>query len=523
MHLDDDSQAKRDEEILLQLSAQLKATLEATSDGILVLDQSGSFINMNHRFSDMWEIPQQTVESGSEEIAEWMTRNLVDPDQLLHIKALLKTGLTDTPVTTLELTNGKIFELRIYPQVISGKQSGMVMNFHDITETRRYEEALIEEREKAHFANRSKTDFLSSMSHELRTPMNAILGFAQIMKLEIDDDNDLSDSLDEIMTAGQHLLKLINEVLDLAKVESGRLKVNLENLSINEAISNSINMVSSIATTNNITIHHTPAEDITVQADSLRLGQSIINLLSNAIKYNRPEGSVTIKTEADDQFIRILVQDTGYGISAANMEKLFEPFERLEAENSDIEGTGIGLTLTRRIIELMKGELSVESTVGQGSTFCIALPARQNIETDSEQQQSLNNLFQQVSKAPAKASTVLYIEDNLANTRLVQKLLTKRPYIELLTTQDPHAGLQLAAEHKPELILTDIGLPGIDGFEVLKRLRDNPAFAGTPVVAITARAMQSDVNQLQSAGFDDYLLKPVDIAKFFKVIDQYTA
>jgi len=374
VRIEDNSFTQHEDEKLLHLSTQLKSTLEAARDGILVIDRNGQLMNMNHHFTDMWSIPEHVVEMGIKEISQWMVDSLTDGKQCdLVNNCLTNTEATDD-VLKLELKNGRFFELTIHKQMLAGVEFGYVLDFHDITRQKQYEVALLEEREKADHANRSKTLFLSNMSHELRTPMNAIVGFSQLMQMDLEEDDPLFENLGEIVAASNHLLALINEVLDLAKVESGKVEINTEKISLKDVVDDSVAMVSTIAQKNQITIETQVDFEGLVIADRIRLGQAMINLLSNAIKYNRPKGSVTIYSKESTDSVKVFVKDTGYGISEQDRQKLFEPFQRLQAENSDIEGTGIGLTLTLKIVEMMQGQLTVESTVNEGSTFCIQLP-----------------------------------------------------------------------------------------------------------------------------------------------------
>lgn len=523
VYIDDDTEARHNENVLSQLSAQLKATLEATNDGLLVIDQKGRYINMNHRFTDMWLIPQETLNSGKQAIDEWLTDQLTKNSPVQNIHDCLSQSADGDENLTLELKNGNVYELKIQPQLILDKHSGFVLNFHDITEHVRYKEALIKEREKADQANRAKTEFLSNMSHELRTPMNAILGFAQVMQIDLADDDENKENLDEILKAGQHLLNLINEVLDLAKVESGRIELASDNFIINEMITECVIMVSALADQRNIEITFHPTDDVPVTADRHRLRQAMINLLSNAIKYNRQNGTVDITLTAEADHVKIQVRDTGIGIKPEHMKDLFEPFKRLDAEGSDIEGTGIGLTLTRRIIRMMGGALNVKSEVGVGSTFEIILNTHNGVrqaDTEEIQMQAQSGLDEVVG---SEQYTVLYIEDNLSNIRLVEKLFTRRQNFKLFTCRNALDGIDLAQKTSPDLIFLDISMPVMDGYEVLEKLRSQAQFKTIPIVALSANAMQSDIERGIEAGFDEFLTKPIVISDFYQVIDKLTS
>ena len=358
----------------------------------------------------------------------------------------------------------------------------------DITKTK---ELQLESRR----SSQAKSEFLSNMSHELRTPMNSILGFAQI--LEFDDvlDEEQLDSVKEISIAGRHLLELINDVLDLSKIESGHVVLTPESIQISDLLAECIDLVLPDALQHGIKLQHLEVVNYSVMADRVRLKQVLLNLLSNAVKYNREEGSVTLCIlPMDEKTLRVTVADTGPGISLEQQEQLFKPFNRLGAENSKIEGTGLGLSIAQRLVEMMGGRIGVDSEQGAGSWFWLEVP-RASVPP---QTQEVNDVIDTVDVVDSSLQTtyrVLYIEDNPANLKLVRQILVKHPHIELTTAQEPELGLEVAAELLPELILLDINMPRLNGYQVLKKLREDPRFKDTPVVAITARAMQGDIAQ----------------------------
>jgi len=375
-------------------------------------------------------------------------------------------------------------------------------------------------KETADRANLAKSEFLSSMSHELRTPMNAILGFGQLLQFDDSLSGENKDSVREILKAGEHLLKLINEVLDLAKVESGQINLSLEPVAICSLVKECLSLVTMLADNRGIRLSHKDLQEVAVRADHTRLKQVLLNLLSNAIKYNRKGGTVKLEIQAEGtDRLRILVTDTGKGIPAERLAELFLPFNRLDAENSGIEGTGIGLTIARRIVELMDGSMDVKSKVGVGSTFWIELPLESMPELAQEHNKTATD---SATPRPDTAQhTVLYIEDNPSNLKLVARLLDHRKHIHLLTAHTPELGIELAMMHHPELILLDINMPGMDGYNVLEILKVKKSLNGIPVVAVTANAMPRDIERGLASGFSHYLTKPLDVTQFYEVVDKY--
>jgi len=406
----------------------------------------------------------------------------------------------------------------------------------DITERKRTEAALqrlneeLEERvrlrtvellaakEEAEQASRAKSEFLSRMSHELRTPLNAILGFGQLLELETRDPEQ-ADNVQEILHAGHHLLELINEVLDLARIEAGRLTVSCEPVPLMPLVEECLTLIRPLAEARRIRVAETGRDcGEHVLADRVRLKQVLLNLLSNAVKYNREGGDIAIACVLEGGLVQVLVSDTGSGLTAEQQGRLFIAFERLDADQQAIEGTGIGLALSKRLVELMEGEIGVESTPGQGSTFWVRLPA-----TDGQalpDRPAAGAEVQDSAAVRGPRQEVLCIEDNPANLRLIQRILARREDVRLLAAATPTRGLELAMAHRPALILLDINLPDMDGYEVMTCLRENPATRHIPVVAVSANAMPADLARGKAAGFADYLTKPIDMDRLLGVLDR---
>jgi signal transduction histidine kinase/CheY-like chemotaxis protein len=391
-----------------------------------------------------------------------------------------------------------------------------------LSERSRLQEAERRAREEAEKANQDKNQFISRMSHELRTPLNAVLGFGQLLKLdELTDDQ--RDSVDHILSGGEHLLKLINEVLDIARIETGDLALSSEPVLVSDALNDVLGLIRPLATQR--TIHLIGGRDAAcseyVLADRHRLQQVLLNLLSNAVKYNRLGGTVAVSCEPSSSTrLRIKVSDTGNGIPQEQLGRLFTPFERLGAERSEIEGTGIGLSLSRQLAEAMGGFLGVETVVGEGSTFWVELPL---VEGPVDRYERLNTRSKsERDGAPSESRrTVLYIEDNLANVTLVQRIVAQREDVEIIPAMQGRLGLELAREHLPALVLLDLHLPDISGDEVLQRLRDDPVTAKIPVVIVSADATAGQIQRLLNAGALAYLTKPIDVAELLGILDEH--
>ncbi|MEO8801955.1 MAG: ATP-binding protein [Rudaea sp.] len=370
-------------------------------------------------------------------------------------------------------------------------------------------------------ANLAKSDFLSSMSHELRSPLNAILGFAQLM----DSGSPLptpvqKDSIDQILQAGWYLLELINEILDLSLIESGKLSMSLEPVSLNEVLGDCQAMVEPQARKSGIRVGFSQPEiSLFVRADRTRVKQVFVNLLSNAIKYNRVGGSVEVSCRhcAGDR-VRVSFQDTGEGLTPDKLAQLFQPFNRLGQEAGLEEGTGIGLVVSKQLVELMGGSIGAESAVGVGSVFWIELNTSGAIEVPSDADP--HDLASSADAASgAQLRTVLCVEDNPANLLLVARLLARRPDIRLLSVKDGRQGVEMAHAAMPEVILMDINLPGISGLVALKLLAADPATAHIPVIALSANAMPRDIEKGLEAGFFRYLTKPIKVNEFMDTLD----
>ncbi|MFZ3042475.1 MAG: ATP-binding protein [Thiobacillus sp.] len=368
-------------------------------------------------------------------------------------------------------------------------------------------------------ANLAKSNFLSSMSHELRTPLNAILGFAQLLESGAPAPTATQIvRLHQIIKAGWYLLDLINEILDLAVIESGKLSLSLEPLSLSEVLLECQAMIGPQAQQRGINIIFDKVDpNWFAHADHTRVKQALINLLSNAIKYNRDHGMVEVKCIATPEHVRISIKDSGAGLPPEKLVQLFQPFNRLGQETGAEEGTGIGLVVTKQLVELMGGTIGVESTVGLGSEFWIELIRDEMPQLAAEHTMAAELAPQ--AQGNAALRTLLYVEDNPANLMLVEQIIEGHPQVRMLSARDATLGIALARAHLPEVILMDINLPGLSGIQALKILREDPVTAHIPVLAISANAMPRDIQKGLEAGFFRYLTKPIKVNEFMNALD----
>ena len=377
---------------------------------------------------------------------------------------------------------------------------------------------IIAARDAAVSATESKNMFLSTTSHEIRTPLNAILGFTQLLQL-----SDLSaedrDAVERILGAGRHLLALINELIDIARIESGELSLSVEPVLVRPLVEETCQLMAALAAARSITIMQpSPNSGLAVSADQQRLRQILMNLVSNAIKYNRPGGtvSITCQAETDDQ-VSLVVTDTGPGISAVDLDRIFVPFERLGAEQTGIEGTGIGLPLARALAQAMAGQLTASSVPGKGSAFAVTLP-HAVMPWTHERADTIPSAPITPVDLDAAAIRILYVEDNPANTEVVSRYVKTRANVVLRTAATGEAGLEAALRHLPDLILLDMHLPDMNGEEVLRQLRAGPSTEDIPVAVLSAEATPAVIRRVQGKGVVAYLTKPLDLAELGRLI-----
>jgi PAS domain S-box-containing protein len=436
----------------------------------------------------------------------------VHPDDRDRVKAAemsaLRTGALEID-HRIVLPDGGVRWVHERARVVrdgNGTTLQLVGTVQDITERKAIERRLLEAKEAADRANRAKSEFLSRISHELRTPMNSILGFAQLLDMDDGLSATQRERVGEIRVAGAHLLALIDDLLDLSRVEVGKLTVDLRAVRVLDAVQQAVDMVETVAHQFDVRIQVDVPPDLAAHADATRLRQILVNLLSNACKYNVRGGSVAVSCERrSPETLVLAVADTGPGLTPEQVARLFTPFERVGAERSGVEGVGIGLALSKRLADLMAMRLEVTSSRGRGSVFTLTMgAARSEAPRNGAERPS-------VCASVSPIGTVLYIEDNPANLRLVEAVFRIHFDASLATAPEGQQGLALARQLRPSLILLDINLPDIDGYEVLARLRADAATASIPVVALSANAMPADIERGQRAGFLRYLTKPLRI------------
>ena len=507
------------ESALAERQRLLDTVIRACPDIVAVLDGNG-------RVCEVSEASSRILGFDLSNPVHAEVESLVHPDDLpaVHAEYAKVISEPEVPMSVryrVRHADGNWIVLDTRGQTIvadDGNVAGAVIVSRDITDELEIEAQMRAAVEVAEHASTAKSEFLSRMSHELRTPLNSVLGFSQLLEMDGLPDQQ-GEAVGHIMRAGRHLLNLIDEVLDIARIESGNLELLMEPLSIHHVLRDAIDLVGPLAERRSIDVVadlESCDQGFCVRADRKRLLQVLLNLLSNAVKYNRVGGRVDVAVAlAPNDVVRITVTDTGNGIAPADIERVFEPFDRLGAENSGVEGTGVGLTLSKHLVERMGGAIGVHSHLGEGTTFSVELPAsieRRVAGGDAAERRT--------NGTPGVARLrVLHVEDNLANLELVEQVLTRSGSVTLLAAMSGGLGLELAREHRPDLVLLDLHLPDIPGIALLDALRADPRTADIPVVVVTADATPVQIERLRERGVAAYLTKPIDVRELLRVVE----
>jgi PAS domain S-box-containing protein len=486
-------------------------------------NEDEKLLYVNHAYEETWGLSREGFYAN-----RWQWLEAVHPDDQKRVMAAIAAGELPgkydveyrvvRPDGTIRWIRDRGFSI----QNEGGQYYRTAVIATDITARREAEKSIQLAKENAEAANHAKSDFLSRMSHELRTPLNAILGFGQLLEMARLGESQQS-SVAHILSGGRHLLDLINEVLDISRIEAGRMQLSLEPVNLQTAVGDLLKLVQPMTLERNIQIVNriADASPLFVIADRQRLKQVFLNLLSNAIKYNRDRGEVYVQAskiagaDGGGEEIVIDVIDTGIGIAAGKMDQIFTPFERLGAETSKVEGSGLGLALSKRLVELMNGRIGVSSRESIGTTFSLTFHATEDPATTAHEE---IEVVPDEVKLNAGITTILYIEDNLSNFQLIARLFAERGNVNLIEAMQGGIGLELAREHRPDLILCDLHLPDMDGTEILQRLRGDERTQAIPVIIVSADAMPHQAERLKKAGADAYVTKPFNLRELLGLI-----
>lgn len=522
----DITERKRLEAVAKVNADRLTSAVESIQDGFALFDDHGKLVLCNSVYRRLvgTTLPGALIGRTYEELLDVWMNDLVFKDDAERVRFRKDRLIAEGDARTSDVHTRDGRSLRVTDR--RTPEGGVVKTIWDVSEDEARAVELREARTAAEAGSAAKSDFLSSMSHELRTPLNAILGFAQL--LQRDKKAPLSerhkDRVDQILRGGEHLLRLIDDILDLSRIEAGAISISTEAVSLSDVLDEIRRTLEPIAERQGIAVRVQPLPDNlpSVAADRTRLAQILMNLGSNAIKYNRPRGSVTFTVwPVKDGRIRVTVEDTGIGIPEDKQDKVFQPFQRAGQETGPIEGTGIGLVITKRLAELMSGAVGFRSVPGEGSEFWVEVPVHGR---------GAPSIAKMAGPSPSIAHAedearrlALYVEDNPANVSFMQDLMGMLDNVDLLTVPTAELAIELARARRPELIIMDINLPGMSGLEALQVLRADKDTHDIPVIALTAAASDKDKQRGVQAGFSHYLTKPVKVDEFLGAVEALLA
>lgn len=504
---------------------RLRSILLSLSDAICVFGHKGNLLFMNPAAHNYLDIPVGKWTSrydGEQILSHLHIHDKWQPDQFLSVGSVLRMIKEGKAIQDMDaqLQIAKADEYLpiacvITPMYKDEHVIGAVLVFRDTSEHQRVSAALLAAKEDAEKASAAKSDFLSSMSHELRTPMNAILGYGEMLEEELGDPpcqidpdylEDVQTYVGNILQAGKNLLQLINEVLDLTRIETGKIELNIGKANVVDVMRCCIETIQAQLGQLNLTLDTSgiPDQEIYALADAERLQQVVGQILSNAVKHNRANGSIAVRVERPSvEQVKILVSDTGVGMSSEQQKQVFKPFMRISGRNLT-KGTGVGLTIAKQLLEIMDGRMGLDSTLDVGTTFWIELPTGETAETLAHDKNDVSD----------RKYLFLYVEDSRTNVTLMSKILRERPDIAFISAPTGEMGLELARAHRPDIILLDINLPGISGFEVLKQLREQPVTRDIPVMGLSADDSSDALQRAKTAGFSQYMIKPLKKDQF---------
>lgn len=512
--MEEDILQKEQEQKLMNSYAFQRSLIDWLDSGIAVTDCNKKIRLLNRKFYELFQLKG--------EIDCHIGMHASDLHYLFD-KEINKIKLGNTKKLTkitkeIKIDTGMTLRYNCFPLNEKNNFVGYLWEFEDITEQKKMERVIVQAKEEAEKVNMAKSSFLSKMSHELRTPLNGILGFAQLLEMDESLNEQQRDFVQEILSGGSHLLSLINDILDVSRIETGNLKISVEEVHLLTVIKECINIVQPLAKKKNISIYSQldQWEDMIVLADPIRLKQILLNLLDNAIKYNQENGKVIVfcRLQENKQYIHIV--DTGVGFSVEEYTKVFVPFYRIE--NTKEEGTGIGLSLVKQLVHLMGGDINVTSNKGTGSEFYFSLPLPNDSKTVIQWGEQTE--FPPTNNRKEDNYRLLYIEDNESNLHLVSNIIKSQPSYTLLSARTGKEGIEIVANEKIDLVLLDINLPDINGYEVFEILKAGKETKDIAVIAVSANAMPKDIQYTLDKGFDNYLTKPIHVQEFLTILSE---